>query len=250
MDKHLIFFFISCGTVSFSIIVIYLDSFISNILNTNLRNKQYQLFRNFDETNYYDKKSFSNQDMKTKIKTYLSKGKKLCTSNKMMHKFKYASFYANIFFGILCAILSLLHHYNIARRFERYTGLLGIISGIVGIILTSMFIVYNGLLINNEDFGKDLINNTINTIATPDENKKKDVVSYKNNKNEWSNSEKQHYNFYDGENDEELTYEKFKELCQAYKINKKLVSNDDDNDNNEKKFFKSDYFLRDNCEQI
>ena len=250
MDKNLIFFFISCCTVSFSIIVIYLDSFISNILNTNLRNKHCQLFKNFDDTKNYEEKSVFNQEMKKKIKTYLNKGKKLCTSNKMMHKFKYASFYANIFFGILCAILSLLHHYNIARRFERYTGLLGIISGIVGIILTSMFIVYNGLLINNEDFGKDLIYNTINTITTPVENNKKDVVSYKNNKNEWSNSEKQHYNFYDGENDEELTYEKFKELCQAYKINKKLVSNDDDNDNNEKKFFKSDYFLRDNCEQI
>ena len=250
MDKNLIFFFISCCTVSFSIIVIYLDSFISNILNTNLRNKQYQLFRNFDETNYYDEKSVSNKEMKTKIKTYLNKGKKLCTSNKMMNKFKYVSFYVNIFFGILSAILSLLHHYNIARRFERYTGLLGIISGIVGIILTSMFIVYNGLLINNEDFGKDLIYNTINTIATPVENKKKNVVSYKNDKNEWNNYEKQHYNFYYGENDEELTYQQYKELCQEYKINKKLVPNDDDNDNNEKKFFKSDYFLRDNCEQI
>jgi hypothetical protein len=75
-------------------------------LNTNLRNKQCQLFRNFDETNYYDEKSASNQEMKTKIKTYLKKGKKLCPSNKMMHKFKYISFYINIFLGILCAILS------------------------------------------------------------------------------------------------------------------------------------------------
>ena len=116
MDKNLIFFFISCCTVNFSIIVIYLDSFISNLLNTNLRNKQCQLFRNFDETNYYDEKSASNQEMKTKIKTYLKKGKKLCPSNKMMHKFKYISFYINIFFGILCAILSLLHHYNIRNN--------------------------------------------------------------------------------------------------------------------------------------
>ena len=248
MDKNLIFFFISCCTVSFSIIAIYLDSFISNILNTNLKNKQCQLFRNFDETNYYDEKSVSNKEMKTKIKTYLNKGKKLCTSNKMLNKFKYVSFYTNIFFGILCAILSLLHHYNIGRRFERYTGLLGIISGIVGIILTSVFFVYNGLF-NNEDFGKDLIYNTINTIATPDENKKKDVVSYKNNKNEWNNSEKKHYNFYYGENNEELTYQKYKELCQEYMINKKVVPIDDDKDINEKRLFKLDYFLRDNYEK-
>jgi hypothetical protein len=185
--------------------------------------------------------------MKSKIKTYLKKGKKLCPSNKMMHKFKYISFYINIFFGILCAILSLLHHYNIARRFERYTGLIGIISGIVGIILTSMFIFYNGLLFTNDDFGKDLI---YNTIAAPAQKTKKEVVSYKNNKNEWDNSGKQNYNCYYGENDEELTYKKYKELCKAYKINKKLASNDDDNDNNEKRFIKSDYFLGDNYEQI
>ena len=250
MDKNLIFFFISCCTVSFSIIAIYLDSFISNLLNTNLRNKQCQLFRNFDETNYYDEKSVSNQEMKTKIKTYLNKGKKLCTSNKMMHKFKNVSFYANIFFGILCAVLSLLHYYNIARRFERYTGLLGIISGILGIFLTSIFFVYNGILFNNDDFGKDLIYNTINTIATPVDNKIKDVVSYKNNKNEWMKTEKQHYKFYYGENDEDLAYQKYKELCQECIINKKIVPNDDDNDNNEKRLFKSDYFLRDNYEQI
>ena len=247
MDKNLIFFFISCCTVNFSIIVIYLDSFISNLLNTNLRNKQCQLFKNFDEANYYGEKSTSNQEMKSKIKTYLKKGKKLCPSNKMMHKFKYASFYANIFFGILCAILSLLHHYNIARRFERYTGLIGVISGIVGIILTSMFIIYNGLLFSNDDFGKDLI---YNTIATPAKNKKKEVVSYKNNKNEWDNSEKHYYNFYYGQKDEELTYQKYKELCQEYKNNKKLATNDDDNEDNEKRFIKSDYFLGDNYEQI
>ena len=234
MDKNLIFFFISCCTVNFSIIVIYLDSFISNLLNTNLRNKQCQLFKNFDEANYYGEKSTSNQEMKSKIKT-------------MMHKFKYISFYINIFFGILCAILSLLHHYNIARRFERYTGLIGVISGIVGIILTSMFIVYNGLLFSNDDFGKDLI---YNTIATPAKNKKKEVVSYKNNKNEWDNSEKHYYNFYYGQKDEELTYQKYKELCQEYKNNKKLATNDDDNEDNEKRFIKSDYFLGDNYEQI
>ena len=247
MDKNLIFFFISCCTVNFSIIVIYLDSFISNLLNTNLRNKQCQLFKNFDEANYYGEKSTSNQEMKSKIKTYLKKGKKLCPSNKMMHKFKYISFYINIFFGILCAILSLLHHYNIARRFERYTGLIGVISGIVGIILTSMFIIYNGLLFSNDDFGKDLI---YNTIATPAKNKKKEVVSYKNNKNEWDNSEKHYYNFYYGQKDEELTYQKYKELCEEYKNNKKLATNDDDNEDNEKRFIKSDYFLGDNYEQI
>jgi len=249
MDKNLIFFFISCCTVNFSIIVIYLDSYISNLLNTNLRNKQCQLFKNLDEANYYDEKSASSKEMKTKIKTYLKKGKKLCSSNKTMNKFKYVSFYINILFGILCAILSLLHHYNIARRFERYTGLIGVISGIVGIILTSIFIVYNGLLYSNKDFGKDLI---YNNLDNPAQNKKKEVVSYKNNKNEWDTSEKQYYNFYYGENDEELTYKQYKELCQAYKNNKNLPHNDNENenDNNEKRFIKSDFFLGDNYEQI
>jgi hypothetical protein len=124
--------------------------------------------------------------------------------------------------------------------------LIGIISGIVGIILTSMFIVYNGLLFSNDDFGKDLI---YNTIATPAKNKKKEVVSYKNNKNEWDNSEKHYYNFYYGQKDEELTYQKYKELCQEYMINKKVVPIDDDKDINEKRLFKLDYFLRDNYEK-
>ena len=223
------------------------------MLNTNLRNKQCQLFRNIDKTNYYGEKSVSNHEMKAKVKTYLKKGKNLCASNKMMHKFRYISFIINIILGLICAILSLLHHYNIGRRFERYTGLLGVISGIVGIILTSMYIVYNGLLFSNEDFGKNLI---YNNIDTPVRSNKKEVVSYKKNKNEWDNSEKQYYNFYYGENDEEPSYQKFKELCEAYKNNKKLSPNEDVNDNdndsdsNEKRFIKSDYFLGDNYEQI
>ena len=72
------------------------------------------------------------------------------TKKKAMHNLEYAFLIFDIVLGFACANLSLLHYFNVGKDFEKKTGLIGLISGIVCFILTLVYICYNGDIFNND----------------------------------------------------------------------------------------------------
>jgi hypothetical protein len=76
--------------------------------------------------------------------------KNLCYKKKAMHNLEYAALIIDIVLGFVCANLSFLHYLNVGKDFEKKTGLIGLITGIVCFVLTLVYICYNGDIFNND----------------------------------------------------------------------------------------------------
>ena len=87
--------------------------------------------------------------------------KNLCYKKKAMHDLEYASLVLDIVLGFVCVNLSLLHYFNVGKDFEKKTGLIGLITGIVCFIITLVYICYNGDVFNNgvayEDYASERV---------------------------------------------------------------------------------------------
>jgi hypothetical protein len=154
MNKTLIFFCISCCLVIFSIIVICTGPIITKDLgSTNWRNQNCQRFS--DRHKDVDEKNRVTGDLKDELLKYLKEGQHLCEREKAMYGLEYASLIFDLFFGVLCSLLSLLHYFGKGNYFEKVTGIIGLACGIIGFILTLIYIIYSGYIFTNDGPGKD-----------------------------------------------------------------------------------------------
>ena len=156
MNKTLIFFCISCCLVIFSIIVICTGPIISNIL---VEVAGWKLLNNCksysDSRKYFDEKNLVTDDLKKELLKYLKEGQHLCERRNAFVGLEYASVIVDLFFGVLCSLLSLLHYFGKGKYFEKVTGIIGLTCGIIGFILTFIYIIYSGYIFTNDGPGKN-----------------------------------------------------------------------------------------------
>jgi len=76
-----------------------------------------------------------------------------CQRKKGMHDMEYTSFIFDIFIGFVCGILGLLHLFDIKKDFVSTTGLIGLGCGVVGFVLTFVYVIFNGLIYTSYDTG-------------------------------------------------------------------------------------------------
>ena len=72
-----------------------------------------------------------------------------CKNKKALHDMEYTAFIFDIVIGFICSLLGLLQLYGIKKEFLNKAGLTGFICGIVGFILTFIYIVFNGIVFTN-----------------------------------------------------------------------------------------------------
>ena len=72
-----------------------------------------------------------------------------CSRRKGLHVMEYMSFIFDIAIGFVCGLLGLLHHFDLKKDFVSKTGLIGLGCGIVGFILTFIYVIYNGIVYTN-----------------------------------------------------------------------------------------------------
>ena len=72
-----------------------------------------------------------------------------CSRRKGLHVMEYMSFIFDIVIGFVCGLLGLLHHFDLKKDFVSKTGLIGLGCGIVGFVLTFIYVVYNGIVYTN-----------------------------------------------------------------------------------------------------
>ena len=153
MNKTLIFFCISCCLLIFSIIVVCTGPVITGIVDDSWKNQNCQRYS--DHRKNVDDKNTITGDIKEEFKKYLKKGQHLCERQKAMYGLEYASLVSDLFFGVLCSLLSLLHYFGIGKYCEKVTGIIGLACGIIGFILTLIYIIYSGYIFTNDGPGKD-----------------------------------------------------------------------------------------------
>ena len=86
------------------------------------------------------------KDEVTKLKAM----KNLCYRQKAMYNMEYTSFIINIVLGFVCADLALIHYLGFGKEFEVKTGIIGVISGIIGFVLALVYICYSGYIFTND----------------------------------------------------------------------------------------------------
>ena len=69
-----------------------------------------------------------------------------CQRAKGMHDMEYTAFIFDIVIGFICGLLGLLHLFDLKKDFVSNTGLIGLICGVVGFVLTLVYIIFNGLV--------------------------------------------------------------------------------------------------------
>ena len=69
-----------------------------------------------------------------------------CERYNALHDMEYTAFIFDIVIGFVCSLIGLLHLFDLKKDFVSNTGLIGLICGVVGFVLTLVYIIYNGLV--------------------------------------------------------------------------------------------------------
>ena len=83
----------------------------------------------------------------------LKDGKNECFRKKAYIGLEYSAFIIDVIFGFVCAILGLLLYSG--NNIGKILGLIGLASGAVGFVLTFVYIIYSGIVFNNDVVHKD-----------------------------------------------------------------------------------------------
>ena len=145
MNYSLFFLCISLAILVLSLVTICVSPIINNVND------------NFSSWRTLNCQFLADQGKSEKVKLddiqYYKKMRTICERKKAMHDLEYASLIINIVLGFVCSNLSLLHYLNVGKDFEKKTGMIGFIIGIIGFILTLVYVCYNGYIFNNDVTG-------------------------------------------------------------------------------------------------
>jgi len=87
---------------------------------------------------------------KSDKKETTKKEKNKCNRQKAMYGLEYSSLIIGVILGLFCTFLSFLHYFDIGKPFEKITGLIGLIAGIIEFFLTLIYICYSAYIFVND----------------------------------------------------------------------------------------------------
>ena len=151
MNKSLIFLIIATSILVLSAIVICVSPIINDIQVelTSTSTWKPSDWRNLNCKIIADKEKADRVtlDEMQKYKRY----KNICYRQKAMYGLENSVFIINIILSFVCADLTLLHYLNIGKDFEKKTGLIGLITGIIGFILTLVYVCFSGYIFTKDE---------------------------------------------------------------------------------------------------
>jgi len=141
------FFVVSCAILIFSIINLSIGPIINKVILYDYEDEVFwgQLNCAKKSDDYEDKKK-SNPSMSEETKKKNEIAIRKCRNRKAMYNMEYTSFIFNIFIGFVCVLLGL---YGLQKEIIPKTGFIGMGCGIVGFILTFVYVIYNGVVYTN-----------------------------------------------------------------------------------------------------
>jgi len=153
MSKGLIFFCCSCAILLLTIINLSVGPIVSKTVGTSWGTGNCEYF-----SDVYDRAKDSNLYSDDHLKYNQEYDLIRCQRRKAMHDMEYTSFIFDIVIGFVCGLLGLLHYLDLKKEFVSKTGLIGLGCGIVGFVLTFVYVVYNGIVYTsygNNEYKRD-----------------------------------------------------------------------------------------------
>jgi hypothetical protein len=87
-----------------------------------------------------------------KIIKNAKKAKNECLREKAMYGLEYSSLIIDVVLGLVCTILGLMHYFDVAKPFEKITGIIGLSSGIIGFIITLVYVSFSGYIFTKHPY--------------------------------------------------------------------------------------------------
>ena len=81
----------------------------------------------------------------------------LCKRKKAMYGLEYSSLIVDIVLGTLCCVLGLLHYFDVGNYCVKVTGIIGLASGVIGFVLTIVYVGYSAYIFDNDYSGVTLL---------------------------------------------------------------------------------------------
>ena len=141
MNNLVIFLFIALAILIFSIISVSVAPIINNILGEFSRWGKFNCQYHADSAKYSE--SLDEKFREEKLRN-------LCYRQNGMYGLEYSSFIIDLGLGFICAQLALLHYFQIGKSFEKITGLIGLIGGGIGFILTLIYVCFSGYIFTQD----------------------------------------------------------------------------------------------------
>jgi hypothetical protein len=154
--KNLIFLCVSTAVVIFTVVVLNNAPIINGYVGDDWYDESCQNY--VDLHKYYKDKTpaelvvygyITNTDDKDKWLDLLKEGKNKCYRNKAMIGLEYSAFNFNIVFGFTCALLGLFNYLKIGNL-GKIIGIIGLGSGVIGFVLTLVYIIYSGIIFTQD----------------------------------------------------------------------------------------------------
>jgi hypothetical protein len=153
MGKGLLFFCCACCILLLTIINLSIGPIVSYTVGSSWGT----LNCAEEKDNYDDAKDFAkkaNTEIPDDVKKYYYKYRiDRCERRKGMHDMEYTAFIFDIVIGFVCGLIGLLHLFELKKEFISNTGLIGLGCGVVGFVLTFVYVIFNGLVYTNYDTG-------------------------------------------------------------------------------------------------
>jgi len=162
--KNLIFLCVSTAIIISTVIVLNNAPIINGYVGKDWYAESCQKY--VDLHKYYKDKEpsdigsgfgVSTSDDKNKWLDLLKEGKNKCYRNKAMIGLEYSAFNFNIVFGFTCALLGLFNYLKIGN-IGKIIGIIGLGSGVIGFVLTLVYIIYSGIIFTQDVVAKSFTN--------------------------------------------------------------------------------------------
>ena len=142
MDYKLFFLILSASMVVLSIVTICTAPNING-----------GLFDGKENCRFYGDFYSKYKDDSTVSKVTLNKYKEdtnICKRKNAMHDLEFSSLIIDVVLGTLCCILGLLHYFDVGKVFVKVTGIIGLVTGVVGFVLTIIYVGFSAYIFNND----------------------------------------------------------------------------------------------------
>lgn len=214
--KKTLFLIFSSAIVILSVISICTAPIINGLIpkssrwknaNCKLEEDEYKMIK--DEPEYEGK----DDDLKKEKKEMNE-----CKRKKAMYGLEFSSLIIDIFLGFICAIFGLLHFFDVGKYFQKISALIGFATGIIGLVLTTVYVGYSGYIFTNDKY-----------IDSDDDSlfKRDSKGAYA----EWDDNEKKYRCLYYSEKNSDAIYARFSDLGKKqYNYEKKKTQADLDSE--------------------
>ena len=146
MGKGLLFFCCSCCILVLTIINLSVGPIISKKVGQGDPNINVEAWGTANCKSYKDSYDDNKGGYNDKQKKYYKSRITACERGKALHDMEYTAFIFDIVIGFVCGLIGLLHLFDLKKDFVSNTGLIGLICGVVGFVLTLVYVIYNGLV--------------------------------------------------------------------------------------------------------